>query len=38
MGSWQNGHPMTVVQRELKKGIHRSKIYEIVEKMNQALL
>ena len=30
LGSWQDGHPMTTMN--LKKGIHHSKIYEIVEK------
>ena len=36
MGSWQDGHPMTTAW--VKKGIHHSKIYEIVEKLNLALL
>ena len=32
MGRWQEGHPI------VKKGIHNSKIYELVEKLNLALL
>ena len=36
MGSWQDGHSMTTTW--VKKWIHHSKIYEIIEKLNQALL
>ena len=36
LGRWQDGHSMTTMG--FKKGIHHSKIYEIVEKLNLALL